>query len=492
MKTPFPFSHILQFFVRPAEKKAWNFADDVRHFLARRRISFDCLAARRRAVGAVFLLFAVSAMTACSKAKSTSGLDPSVAYYTCTMHPSVKSQDPNAKCPICSMDLVPVMKKDAQVSPHSHGTAHPTASTSLPEAGSTNEFTVPSERQQQIGVTYATVERRPLTYTIRSVGNIMPDKAREWAFVARVEGYVQKLLVTSPGEKVEKDQPLLMIYSPDLLTAQHEFINILQSRDRAPTAAARQSAEQSIPAARFRLEQWNVTAAQIAELEKSRTVSQVLTLNSPLTGVIEDVPAVLGQKFMSGDRLVEVADLSNVWVWAEFYENELPVLKKGLKATITTAAYQGKKFEGEIALVSPFLEPKKRTVKVRIDIPNPELELRPGMYADIELAINSGEGLTIPVSAVMPTGGRTLVFVDKGEGRLEPRFVDIGKKYGAFYLVNDGLRSGERVVASANFLIDAESKVQGAVNAFAPPAEKPAGDQQAEVTPRPDNNHARH
>jgi len=180
-----------------------------------------------------------------------------------------------------------------------------------------------------------------------------------------------------------------------------------------------------------------------------------------------------------------VADLSTVWVWADFYENELPMLKKGLKATLTTAAYQGKKFQGEIALVSPFLEPKKRTVRVRIDIPNPEMELRPGMYVDIELAINAGEGLAIPVSAVMPTGDRTLVFVDKGGGRLEPRFVAIGRKYGGYYSVENGLQPGERVVASANFLIDAESKVQGAVNAFAGPPSEAAVSGDAKATPAP-------
>jgi membrane fusion protein, copper/silver efflux system len=366
---------------------------------------------------------------------------------------------------------------------HQHGTSATIASVG-PE---TSEFTVPVERQQQIGVTYATVEKKALNHTIRSVGLIVPDKSRRWQFVARVEGYVQKLHVTSPGEEIEQDQPLLTIYSPELLTAQREFVSLLQARDRATSPEARQSIEQTINSARLRLEQWNVTAKQIAELEKTRSASESLTLYSPFKGVVEDVPVDLGRKIMPGDHLVEVADLSLVWLWAEFYENELPMLKKGLKVAVTSSSFRGQKFDGEIGLINPFLDPTRRTAKVRINIPNPELKLRPGMYVDIELAMDMGEGLTIPVSAVMPTGSRALVFVDKGEGRLEPRFVEIGDKYGPLYSVEGGLHEGERIVASANFLIDAESKVQGAVKTFEEPAVESSGlNPVVRTTPLPD------
>jgi len=166
--------------------------------------------------------------------------------------------------------------------------------------------------------------------------------------------------------------------------------------------------------------------------------------------------------------LVEVADLSVVWVWAEFYENELPMLKLGQKIDITAKSYPGEKFEGTISLINPFLEEAKRTAKVRIDIPNPDFKLRPAMYVNAELAMDMGEGLTIPVSAVMPTGTRNVVFINKGEGKLEPRIVQLGSKYGESYEVQNGLHEGEQVVASANFLIDAESKVQQALNEFEP------------------------
>jgi len=178
------------------------------------------------------------------------------------------------------------------------------------------------------------------------------------------------------------------------------------------------------------------------------------------------VPVEQGKNVKVGDMLVEVADLSVVWVWAEFYENELSMLQAGQEFAITTASYPGEIFQGTISVINPFLDPAKRTARVRIDIPNPDFKLRPAMYVNAELVMQMGEGLTIPASAVMPTGSRNIVFIDKGGGKLKPRVVQLGAKYGDSYEVQSGLRENERVVASANFLIDAESKVQGALSDF--------------------------
>src|SRR4030095_828084 len=418
----------------------------------------------------------------CGK-KGAAGKPSDVDYYTCTMHPSVHSKDPG-KCPICSMDLVPVMKKGGTETqpPQTQGEQMKGVGETKGMAGmpgmpgmkegemkggeKPGEFVVPVERQQQIGVRYAKVERKPLGHTIRAVGLIVPDKARSWQFVSRVDGYVQKLDVTAPGELVEKDAPLLSIYSPDLLTSEREFVELLRMRDTAKSKDARETPQRLIESAKRRLQLWNVTDQQIADLEKTRKAFETVTLLSPFRGVVQSVPIEQGKSVKMGDMLVEVADLSLVWVWAEFYENELSMLQVGQKLTITAKSYPGQNFDGTISLIDPFLDATKRTAKVRIDIPNPDFKLRPGMYVNAELEMDMGAALTVPVSAVMPTGARSIVFVDKGEGKLEPRIVQLGTKYGDIYEVQSGLQENERVVASANFLIDAESKVQGALKGF--------------------------
>jgi membrane fusion protein, copper/silver efflux system len=423
---------------------------------------------------ALFVTLAVLLFSAASCWKqSGTGKPSNVDYYTCTMHPSVHAKDPG-KCPICSMDLVPVMKRGvtpatASKQPPQHDHAAMLAgkaSEGTASAPPSHEFVVPVERQQQIGVRYAKVEHKPLSHTIRAVGLIVPDKTRTWQFVSRVDGYIQKLDVTAPGELVDKNAALLSIYSPDLLTSEREFVELLRMRDQAKSKDARETPQRLIESAKRRLQLWNVTDEQIAELEKTRKSSDTLTLLSPFRGVVQSVPVEQGKNVKVGDMLVEVADLSVVWVWAEFYENELPMLQVGQKIDITTKSYPGEKFEGKISVINPFLDEAKRTAKVRIDIANPDFKLRPGMYVNAELSMDMGEGLTVPVSAIMPTGTRNVAFVDKGEGKLEPRVVELGSKYGDIYEVKSGLQADERVVASANFLIDAESKVQGALRGF--------------------------
>lgn len=403
---------------------------------------------------------------------------PDVDYYTCTMHPSVKSQDPNAKCPICSMDLVPVMKKGAASSGQGQHEAHtamenmpgmamPSANTNATEQPS--EFAVPVERQQQIGVTYGKIEKKPFALTVRAVGLVASDKQRRWDYVTRVDGYVEKLFVFSPGEIVEPGAPLVTIYSPDILTTENEFLDVLKTRDETTGKGDRvvlESTQHLVDAAKQRLHLWNITDAQIAELEKTRKPQETLTLKSPFKGVLEALSVDQGRRIMVGERVVEVADLSTVWVWAQFYENELALLKKGTPVTISASAYPGEKFNGKLSLIDPFLNDASRTARVRIDVENPMMKLRPEMYVNVEMKMDMGEGLAVPVPAVLPTGLRNIVFVEKGEGKLEPRFIDLGRKYGEVYEVLSGLKDGERVVTSANFLIDAEAKVQGALKSW--------------------------
>jgi Cu(I)/Ag(I) efflux system membrane fusion protein len=363
------------------------------------------------------------------------------------------------------MDLVPVMKKGAM----GVNTTNAAAPPAMSSEEKPNEFSVPVERQQQIGVTYATVEKRPFTNSVRAVGTVAYDKQRHWDYVARVEGYVKNLSVFSRGELVEKNAPILTIYSPDLLTTQREFVDLLKMRDDTQAKgshAVLESTERLVESAKERLHLWNISDDQIAELEKTRKPSETVTLYSPFKGVVQDLGVDQGRRVMIGDHLVDIADLSVVWVWAQFYQDELPMLKKDLPITITSSSYPGEKFPGKISVVDPFISDTTRTGRVRIDVENPDFKLRPDMYVDVDLTMTMGEGIAVPFSAVLPTGNHNIVFVDKGAGKLEPRFIELGRKYGDYYEVKSGLNENERVVTSANFLIDAEAKVQGALKSW--------------------------
>jgi Cu(I)/Ag(I) efflux system membrane fusion protein len=429
-------------------------------------------------------------ISACSKPESSKqAVKDNVDYWTCTMHPSVHAKTPG-KCPICSMDLVPVMKK---VSNDNAGGMTKNASASMggmpmsspiqkaeSQKAQSTEFMVPVERQQQIGVTYASVAKRPIELSIRSVGILESDSSKMFDYVARVDGYVQELKVNSPGQQVSQGEPLLTIYSPDLRSTEQELVNLLNDRDRN----GRGSNDQLIEASKRRLKLWNVSDQEIAELEKSRKPSDQLMLRSPFDGVVGEVMARPGMSVKMGDKLATVLDLSTLWIWAEFYENEVSLLKPGQTTDVNLPAFPNQIFKGQIAVINPVIDPAKRTARVRIDIPNAKAQLRPGMYANVEVKIDDGEGLTIPVQAALPTGERMLVFLDRGQGKLLPRYVQVGRSFTTFdgqqeesyYQVVKGLKEGDRIVDSANFLIDAESQVQGALKDW-------EGEKQPSATP---------
>lgn len=332
-----------------------------------------------------------------------------------------------------------------------------------------DEFTVPLARQQQIGVTYATITNQAFHLSLRTVGTVTFDKARHWDYVTRVDGYVSQLSVFSRGDLVEKNAPLLSLYSPDLLTTENEFINLLKTRDDARAkkqTALLASTESLVDSAKQRLRLWNLTDEQIAKLENTRQPQETLTLLSPFTGVVQDLDVDQGRHVSIGDHLVDVADLSSVWVWAQFYQDEIPLLKTGLPVTITSSSYPNETFAGKISVIDPFINNETRTTRVRIDLTNADLKLRPDMFVDVDLHAEMGEGLAVPVAAVLPTGLHNIIFVDKGEGHLQPRFIELGRQYGDFFEVKSGLKENERVVNSANFLIDAEAQVQGALKSW--------------------------
>ena len=293
--------------------------------------------------------------------------------------------------------------------------------------------------------------------------------AKHWDYVARVDGFIRDLRVSAPGDRVTAGQVLVDLYSPDLVATENEYLDLVRMRqagmiDKNP--ASTENAERLLAAARARLGHWNISADQVASLERNGKADEFLPLASPVTGIVEGVMVHQGRHVAVGDHLVDLADLSSVWVWADFYENELPLLKVGEPVTITSGSRPGFRVSGQVAALDPFLDEAKRTGRVRIDVENPGLQLMPGAYVDVTLELDQGEALTVPIGAVLPTGQHYVVFVDKGEGRLEPRYVELGGQFGDDYWVISGLKAGERVVSSANFLIDAESKVQGALKDF--------------------------
>jgi len=352
------------------------------------------------------LLLAIT--PACSKRDRAGGRDSNVDYWTCTMHPSVHAKDPG-KCPICSMDLVPVMKESAtparstkNAPQHDHAAmlaGKPTDSsvTSSPS----HEFVVPIERQQQIGVSFAAVEMKPLSHSIRAVGRVVPETQRVWRVVSRTAAYVQELGVNAPGELVKKNQVLMKLYSPELLTTQRELIDLLRSRDGTAknTHSARGDFQRLIESAERRLRLWNVTDEQITKIEQTRQAEESLPILSKVDGVVQNLPVTQGASVAMGTPLVEVADLSVVWVWGEFYQDELPMLQIGQEVTVTSSSYPGEKFRGQITLIDPFIDNVKRTGRVRLDIQNPDLKLKPDMYVDLVLDMDMGRSLVVPVSA---------------------------------------------------------------------------------------------
>jgi Cu(I)/Ag(I) efflux system membrane fusion protein len=333
-------------------------------------------------------------------------------------------------------------------------------------------ISIPIVRQQRIGVTYAEVERRPIGFDLRAVGTLEPDPGQIFECVARLDGYIEGLTVTSPGERVSAGQPLMTIDSQDLRAPQQEFINLLKAQTSGTAPPA--SMEQLISLARRRLQLLGVNDTEISELERTGQSTDRFVLRSPCNGVVNETPMKVGTGVKRGDKLMSVFNLSRLWLWANFYEDEIGLLREDLPVTVSLPAFPDREFEGKIGAISPSIDPVKRTARIRVDVPNRDGQLRPGMYANVVVSIAAGEGLAVPFDSVLPTGSRMLVFVDKGSGKLEPRSIQVGRQFvdpaepshGRYYQIVAGLQEGERIVSSANFLIDAEAQIQGVFKDF--------------------------
>lgn len=338
-----------------------------------------------------------------------------------------------------------------------------TATAGMPETA----FKISPEKQQLIGVQYGTVEYQTLSKLLRAVGKVAFDETKITRINPKIEGWIEKVYVDFTGKLVQKGQPLLTIYSPDLVQTQQEYLLAIKGKKElgdSPFGEAVNFSESLVQSARRRLELWDVTDEQIKELEKRGTPSRAMTLYAPASGFVTTRNAFPRQRVMPETELYTLADLSTVWIVADIYEFEAADIKLGQSATVTLSSYPGREFKGKITYVFPQVDNTTRTVKVRIELANKRYELKQDMLADVVLRIMYGSKLVIPQEAVMDSGLEQLVFVAHEGGYFEPRKVQIGAKVDEKYIVLGGLQRGDRVVSSGNFLIDSESKLKSATN----------------------------
>lgn len=321
-----------------------------------------------------------------------------------------------------------------------------------------------TEQERALGVVYTTVTRESLSKSVRTVGTIQTPEPNIVEMTTKIEGFVEKLYVNTTGASVRRGEPLLAIYSPALVAAQQEILTArrLVGQLQPSAGEAWQNAQATLDAARRRLAYWDVSEGQIAELERSGSMTRTLTLASPADGIVLDKSVFEGQRVMPGQRLYQIADLSQVWVEGEVFEQDLALVKLGMQVHIEIAAHPGEHLMGQVSFIYPVLDAVSRTNRVRITVPNPARVLKPGMFATIFFDANLGRDIiVVPRDAVVVTGVRNIVFVCDSDGMLQPREVVLGERSGDRVHVLSGLTVGERIVASANFLVDAESRLGG-------------------------------
>ncbi len=326
------------------------------------------------------------------------------------------------------------------------------------------------ERQQLIGVKFGTVEMKPLEKIIRTVGRVDYDEKRIVTVSPKVGGWIEDLYVDFTGKYVREGEPLLTIYSPELVSTQEEYLLALRAKKsltKSPFPEVAGSGESLAESAKRRLKLWDISDDQIKVLEESGQAKKTLTLYSPFSGFVLEKSAYKGMNLMPGMALYKLADLSVVWLYADIYEYELPFIRLGQQASIQLTYLPGEAFTGKAVYIYPALNPETRTAKVRFEIPNPHEKLKPEMYANVEIKVHLGQKLAVPEGAIIDTGIRQLAIIDKGNGYFEPREVKVGSKVDNYYEVVKGLKAGERVVTSANFLIDSESKLKEAMGGMA-------------------------
>jgi len=428
--------------------------------------------------------------------------------YHCPMHPSYHSDKPG-DCPICGMKLVP--DEDA---------AHPADAAAQkpvgkilfyrdpkapnfksdkpginPETGSDLEpvyehdpaampmgtIRVSPEKQQVIGVKFGEVTSGAGIHSFRSVGKVTMDETRFSKVQTRIEGWIEKVYVDFTGKSVEKGQALLTLYSPEMLASQQEYLLAMRGREimkDSPLAGSQQQGDSLLVAARKRLELFSLSEAQIEEITRTKQPLTNITIYSPISGYVMMRNAFPKQRITPETELYTVVDLSKVWIMADVFENEASMIRLGMPARVSLSYGNGRKINGRVSYIQPEVDPTTRTLKVRIEADNPDMTLKPDMFVDVEFSVAMSARMTVPAEAVLDTGLRKTVFVDRGNGYIEPRQVETGERIGDRVEIIKGLSPKERIVISGNFLIDSESQLKSSAAGM-------AGHQHGAPTPKP-------
>ena len=371
-----------------------------------------------------------------------------IKYWVAPMDPTYIRNEPG-KSPM-GMDLVPVYEEEGE------------------EKEPSSNIRIDPVTMQNMGVRLAKVARKKLVKKIRTVGNVTYDETRIYAVNTKFNGWIERLYVDFVGTKVKKGQALFDIYSPDLVTAQEEYLLALQqskSLSSSTYQSIRQGAERLLNASRTRLRYWDLTEEQIKSIEETGKPQKTITIHSPATGVVIKKLAFRGHYVKAGMHQYEIADLSTVWVDVDIYEYELPWVREGMEAKMELTYIPGKRFHGKVLYIYPYLEAKTRTAKLRLQFANPDYELKPDMYANIYLdSVVSKDSLVIPQEAVIDSGLRKVVFVYLGKGKFQPREVELGVEgQDHQFQVLGGLSEGEEIVVSAQFMLDSESRLREAI-----------------------------
>ena len=397
------------------------------------------------------------------QAKPTPQAERKVLYWTDAMNPGSKYDKPG-KAPD-GMDLVPVYEES------------PVPQQEAPKGA----LRITPEKQQLIGVQYGVVEARAVSKTIRAVAQLTYDETRITKVHSRIAGWIERVYVDFTGQLVKAGQPLLTVYSPDLVATQDEYLLALRARDNLGDSHFRDVADGAnslLEAARKRLELWDISDQQIAEVEKTRKPVTALTLYSPVSGFVTARNSYGKQRITPETELYAIADLSTVWAIADFYEYEARDVQLGQEVALAVSAFPGRSFRGKVTYIYPQLDNSTRTLRARVELPNPDFILKPDMYATAELKIDYGRRLCIPQEAVLDSGTEQVVFVALEGGYFESRKVQLGDRVDNQVIVLSGLKAGEKIVTSGNFLIDSESTLKSALSGMGMPGmdhSKPSG-----------------